>query len=130
MSKTQSAQAYFTAAMSALITSAGLYFCKDDTDLMKVVLPAGAIFAPFVTLFLVKVFAFFNVDINLIKYKAALSSDLKKQKKILKDPLVDELTKEMVQKKYSETSYLMSTASQDVANGVIDLKATDDSIPG
>ncbi|GGE50480.1 hypothetical protein GCM10007421_25990 [Halopseudomonas oceani] len=130
MSKSQTTQAYFTAGMSTLLTSIGLYFCKGDVDLMKMVVPAGAVVAPFLTLFLVKVFAFLNVDTNLIKYKAALASDLRKQRKILKDPLIDEVTKEEVRKAYAQTSLLLSSASQDVLNGVITIKSPEDKITG
>lgn len=127
-SKSQTSQAYFTAGISGVITAGCLYFFGEDIKLLRLVLPIGALCAPFVTLVLVNIFAFCNVDPALIKYKASLVRDLKKQKKILKDPHVNDETKQLIQALYSDTSMLLATANQDHINGAIEIKSPADNI--
>ena len=127
--KPQSSQAYFTSGISGLITAACIYFFDDNLDLLKLTLIFGAIGSPFITLLLVNAFAWLNVDPALIKYKAALARDLKKQKKILEDPLIDQAAKDIVKERYSTTSILLSSANQDHANGIIDIHIPEDNIP-
>lgn len=122
----QTIQAYITTAVGSILTASCMNWLPSEHVQYGVVL--SSIITPFIAIYFAKVFIQINEPALLIQYKSRLNSDMKNQKKLLKDPYLSESDKKSIRKKYGDTASKFSTAHQDFSSGLLIIEKVDDHI--